>query len=823
MFGWFRPHCPVNPPDKVWIERRMTWLAHVLGLERCRDAQVVLPTAEFFPDPYDGEEADVRPLLERVCGYMGIDPGRFDLDFYDERPDDDRDPLGVYIGGKRERIEINRSELADPMSLVGTLAHELAHAILLGEGYIANDVPDHEYVTDLLTVFLGLGVFAANSVIRESYSRYSQLYVWQIGARGYLSERSFGYALAIWAWMRGENGADWEVNLRPNVRAVMRDALTYLSKTGDVCPNPMKANGEACWFVERAEAELVADLQSPHSGVRLAALWDMRAVEKLSTQSILLLAKILSDKDEFVRAEAALVLSKTGPSGERAVPALAQAALEDSKLTVRLYAMMALSEIGAHSDQIVPTALYLLNDSDGPVRSAAAKVLGCFGRAAEPAAETLQARLNDADPQVATQAAWALGQIGAKAAVPALIRAFKHGEGELPYIAAGVLADLAPTSQGVLGALTAALSKADYEKRIHAARALAKIGPPAAAAVPALVASLADDDPDAASLANPDLRAQAHLETAVALALIDGQIDTALEVLRESLPPPLGVRSTTAVAGNPWSLWDDVIDALKRLGILACSALLLRLNRARPDNTFAAWALGELGLQAAVIIGALEKALTDSDRFLRLMAACSLWRIQRLPDCVVPVILDCLRESNISLWPGAPKLPLNRAETFRKGLDLLLLGIGQPAVPILLQALDAAPDAPDHYLCRALAALALESESIRRLVSNGRMAWAIKVDDEINALVGQAVRDRLRLMTVGRQMSPDPRPKGDRDFEEGINLLLSAQIPGDETRACPRALKSAHRTFFSLPTQHVGRSSIRGTLRIESCATHSQV
>jgi HEAT repeat protein len=667
------------------------------------------------------------------------------------------------------------------MSLVGTLAHELAHAILLGEGYLANEVPDHEYVTDLLTVFLGLGVFAANSVMRESYSRDSQWYVWQIGARGYLSERSFGYALAIWAWMRGENGAEWEVHLRPNVRAVMRDALTYLSKTGDVCSNPTKANVEACWFGERGEAELVADLQSPHSGVRLAALWDMPAVEKLSAEAILLLAKTLGDKDEFVRAEAALVLSKTGPSGEPAVPALAQAALEDSKLTVRLYAMMALAEIGAHSEQIVPTALYLLKDSDGQVRSAAAKVLGCFGHAAESAAETLQASLKDADHTVATQAAWALGQMGAKAAVPALVRAFKHGEGELPYTAAGVLADLAPTSKGVLAALTAALGKVDYEKRIYAARALAKIGPPAAAAIPALVATLADDDPDAASLADPDLRAQARLEAAVALAMIDGRIDTALDVLRDSFPPPLGRRTRAGVPGDIWSLWHDGIDGLKRLGNAAFSPLLLCLNQAERDRTFAAWALGEFGAEAYAASTALEETLSDSDTFLRLMAACSLWRIQRRPDSVVPVILDSLQESRSPPGHEALKPPRTRDEIFRAGLGLLLQGIGEPAVPILIQRLNAATDALDPSLCRALAAIALDSEPTRRSVSNGRTEWAVKVADVMNALADEARRERLRRLTVEPKTRPDQRPAGDLKFDEGLNLILGSRTPGDET------------------------------------------
>jgi HEAT repeat protein len=781
MFDWFRPRCPVDPPDKVWIEQRMTWLAHVLGLERCRDAQVVLPTPEFFPDPYNGEEDDVRPLLNRVCGYMGVDPARFDLGFFDERPDDDRDALGVYLGGKRERIEINRSELADPMSLVGTLAHELAHAILLGERLIDQEVADHEYVTDLLTVFLGLGAFTANSVMRESYSRDTQWYTWRIGARGYLSERSFGYALALFAWMRGENGAAWEGHLRPHVRAVLRDALSYLCKTGDVCSDPTDTSAEVTWPGERDEAELVAALQSAHSGVRLAALWDLRACGKLSAEAIGLLAKILGDEDEFVRAEAALVLAHTGPSGAPAVPALARLALDDPKLTVRLHAMMALAEVGARSEDIVPTALYLLNDSDGRVRSAAAKVLGCFGRTAESAAEALEASLGDADLDVATQAALALGKVGATAAVPALIRAFKHGEGELPYTAAGVLVDLAPTSKSVFAALTAALGKVDYEKRVYAARALARVGPPAAAAVPALVAALADDDADASSLASPDLRARVRLEAAVALAMIDGRMQAALDVLLDCLPPPLGRRTKTSVPGEPWPLWDDVIDALKRLGSASFSALLLRLSQDERDRTFAAWALGELGAQAEAASAALEKTLSDSNIFLRVIAACSSWRIQRRPDRVVPVILDALKGGQSSPQPEALNLPCRRDETFRAGLGLLLRGIGEPAVPILIQALQAAREAPDGFSCRVLAAMALNSEPTHEAVRNGRMAWAVKVAREMDSLAEEARRDRLRRMTVGPQESPDKRPAGDRTFEEGINLLLGAGTMGDET------------------------------------------
>jgi len=45
----------------------------------------------------------------------------------------------------------------------GTALHELGHVLLLADGKISKDRKDHEHLTDLLTVWLGLGIFTANS------------------------------------------------------------------------------------------------------------------------------------------------------------------------------------------------------------------------------------------------------------------------------------------------------------------------------------------------------------------------------------------------------------------------------------------------------------------------------------------------------------------------------------------------------------------------------------------------------------------------------------------------------------------------------------
>ena len=64
-------------------------------------------------------------------------------------------------------VELDRTLAANPPLLAGVIAHELAHARLVGEERVgADQVNEHrhyERLTELLTGYLGMGVFRANS------------------------------------------------------------------------------------------------------------------------------------------------------------------------------------------------------------------------------------------------------------------------------------------------------------------------------------------------------------------------------------------------------------------------------------------------------------------------------------------------------------------------------------------------------------------------------------------------------------------------------------------------------------------------------------
>jgi hypothetical protein len=121
----------------------------------------------------------------------------------------------------------------DPLALIATMAHELCHVLLLGAHRIDPEAEDLEQVTDLATVFFGLGVFTANATIREMHWREGRWSGWSIRGQGYLTQPLYGYALALFAWVRGEDNPAWAHHLRPDVRSPFRKGLRYLQETGD--------------------------------------------------------------------------------------------------------------------------------------------------------------------------------------------------------------------------------------------------------------------------------------------------------------------------------------------------------------------------------------------------------------------------------------------------------------------------------------------------------------------------------------------------------------------------------------------------------------
>jgi hypothetical protein len=442
VFGLFTPNCPLGTAEKVWVERRMRWLADRLGHERLRDARAVVPTADFFPDPYHPDEPSARRCLDRVCRYMRVDPASLALTVVA----DEAMPgaAGLYERGARSRAPVKRSrsnvyvaasQLTNPISLIATLAHEVGHEILLGGGVLTAQVEDHEQVTDLLTVFLGMGVFNANSTLHESAWNYGATYSgWSIHTQGYLSANSFGYALGVFAYLRGESNPDWAYYLRADAKGSLRAGLRYLRKTNDSLFRP---DSDPAPRQPPTAGEVAAGLAHRSPTFRLAALHDLKWAGIDDPGLVPPVTRCLDDPDAGVRAEAARALAGFGGAAAPAVPRLIEivqaeseawacaiptlAALraeprlvvaEIARLLVRQprYAALLVSALRAYDDcsPAIPALLTALGRevaNGGAIREVLTAV-----RALVPDPESQIRAHFTSDPELRRQILWELGQ-----------------------------------------------------------------------------------------------------------------------------------------------------------------------------------------------------------------------------------------------------------------------------------------------------------------------------------------------------------------------------------------------------------------------------
>ena len=123
-----------------------------------------------------------------------------------------QDALRVFGG-----VEKTKDECRDAWGL--RLVDELAHLKLLGGRHVHPDEPDNEPLTDLATVYFGLGVFTANSTVRESQWASGGWEGWSVGSQGYLPQPVIAYSLALFAMHRHERRPAWVRHLRPDAKS----------------------------------------------------------------------------------------------------------------------------------------------------------------------------------------------------------------------------------------------------------------------------------------------------------------------------------------------------------------------------------------------------------------------------------------------------------------------------------------------------------------------------------------------------------------------------------------------------------------------------
>ena len=217
MLNIFKTKPLLSETDREFQVETFRWLLRNFGgKDFYEDTVLVLPTKEYFPDKVDSEDEAVKATFARVKEYAGMQEWQCIL----ERQEDNIDPrvneymqventpvapLGTFSANDNNEIIItyNPAIVANPTNLVATFAHELAHYLTGG----CKEPPpggwdNWEFATDLAAVFMGFGIFMANSAFSFRQFQSASAMGWQAQRNGYLSEVEYAYALAIFCKLK---------------------------------------------------------------------------------------------------------------------------------------------------------------------------------------------------------------------------------------------------------------------------------------------------------------------------------------------------------------------------------------------------------------------------------------------------------------------------------------------------------------------------------------------------------------------------------------------------------------------------------------------
>jgi hypothetical protein len=206
-----KPKPFLDAARRQWQFEAFAWLLRGCGgFPRFLDTALVLPTEQHFPDRGMTGHAAAAALFRRVRDHAGMAdwPCVVEPEPRESRAaTSERIRMIHYLAGERE-----------PAMLIAHFAHELAR-------YLVESLDEpppggamlYEPAVDLATVFMGFGVFMANSAAQN--------------ARWELNEGELVHALAMFCHLRRlpEEVAETHLNLhvRKYLRLAMRDLTQY--------------------------------------------------------------------------------------------------------------------------------------------------------------------------------------------------------------------------------------------------------------------------------------------------------------------------------------------------------------------------------------------------------------------------------------------------------------------------------------------------------------------------------------------------------------------------------------------------------------------
>jgi hypothetical protein len=246
MFGLFRSQPLLDESSTEWLFNAYAWAFRNLGSEGFHKKIIlVTPTDRHFPDKsLATAEERVSAAFERVRAYAGMQDWPCELTALssDRNPESPQaipsatpsDSHGTALKEVKPSIPIafDTGMIRKPHVLIAAFAQQLAYH--QGRS-IEEDAPGGEELrgplSDLLAVFMGFGLFMANSALTVCRGGCSGCGT-SVQTLGYLTEDEFVYALAIYCVLKNIQNTEVEPHLKKTLRPFFRKAVKEIKKTG---------------------------------------------------------------------------------------------------------------------------------------------------------------------------------------------------------------------------------------------------------------------------------------------------------------------------------------------------------------------------------------------------------------------------------------------------------------------------------------------------------------------------------------------------------------------------------------------------------------
>lgn len=244
--GLFKPKAFLDPDLEAWTLDAWAWLMRNFGgMGRIAQTPVAQPSRAFFPPSDTAGHQRALHIFACVKAGMGMADWACNLEAFKRRGgeqvseqvflrQDKSAPLGTFQSdGESVTISYGSELIERPGDLVATLAHELSHYLVAtAEEPWPGGEDAHELITEMTVAYAGFGGFAANAAFDLSGH----------GGRGggYLSKRTWAFALAIFLALKGEGTGDLDRWLKIDITHDTRRALAYLKRRPELLA-PLRA------------------------------------------------------------------------------------------------------------------------------------------------------------------------------------------------------------------------------------------------------------------------------------------------------------------------------------------------------------------------------------------------------------------------------------------------------------------------------------------------------------------------------------------------------------------------------------------------------